>query len=94
MRNLLAPLPVSLSIGQPISHRIDHILSGVRAQIAIKIFGDDLDTLRGQAAILKTSLATIPGLADLDIEKQVLTPQVKIRIDYDKAAQYGMSPSE
>ncbi len=94
MRKLLAPLPVSLSIGQPISHRIDHILSGVRAQIAIKIFGDDLDTLRGQAAILKTSLATIPGLADLDIEKQVLTPQVKIRIDYDKAAQYGMSPSE
>ena len=94
MRKLLAPLPVSLSIGQPISHRIDHILSGVRAQIAIKIFGDDLDTLRGQAAILKTSLAKIPGLADLDIEKQVLTPQVKIRIDYDKAAQYGMSPSE
>lgn len=94
MRKLLAPLPVSLSIGQPISHRIDHILSGVRAQIAIKIFGDDLDTLRGQAAILKASLATIPGLADLDIEKQVLTPQVKIRIDYDKAAQYGMSPSD
>ena len=94
MRKLLAPLPASLSIGQPISHRIDHILSGVRAQIAIKIFGDDLDTLRGQAAILKTSLATIPGLVDLDIEKQVLTPQVKIRIDYDKAAQYGMSPSD
>ena len=94
MRKLLAPLPVSLSIGQPISHRIDHILSGVRAQIAIKIFGDDLDTLRGQAAKLKTSLAKIPGLADLDIEKQVLTPQVKIRIDYDKAAQYGMSPSQ
>ena len=94
IRKLLAPLPVSLSIGQPISHRLDHILSGVRAQIAIKLFGDDLDTLRGQAAILKNSLAKIPGLADLDIEKQVLTPQVKIRIDYDKAAQYGMSPSE
>ena len=94
MRKLLAPLPISLSIGQPISHRIDHILSGVRAQIAIKIFGDDLDTLRGQATILKTSLAKIPGLADLDIEKQVLTPQVKIRIDYDNAAQYGMSPSQ
>ena len=94
IRKLLAPLPISLSIGQPISHRLDHILSGVRAQIAIKLFGDDLDTLRGQAAILKNSLAKIPGLADLDIEKQVLTPQVKIRIDYDKAAQYGMSPSE
>jgi HME family heavy-metal exporter len=94
MRKILSPFPVSLSIGQPISHRIDHILSGVRAQIAIKIFGDDLDTLRGQAGILKTSLAKIPGLADLDIEKQVLTPQVKIRIDYDKAAQYGMSPSQ
>lgn len=93
MRKALASLPVALNIGQPISHRIDHMLSGVRSQIAIKIFGDDLDTLRGQATALQDRLARIPGLADLEIEKQVLTPQVKIRIDYDKAARYGIAPS-
>jgi HME family heavy-metal exporter len=94
MRAVLASLPLSINIGQPISHRIDHILSGVRAQIAIKIFGDDLDALRGQAAALQTQLAKIDGLADLEIEKQVLTPQVKIHIDYALAAQVGLAPSE
>ncbi len=94
MRRVLSPLPLSINIGQPISHRIDHILSGVRAQIAIKLFGDELDVLRGQAAILKARLAGIAGLADLEIEKQVLTPQIKIHVDYDSAARYGMAPSE
>lgn len=94
MRRVLATLPVALNIGQPISHRIDHMLSGVRAQIAIKIFGDDLDILRGQASALRDRVARIPGIADLEIEKQVLTPQVKIRIDYQRAAHYGVSPSE
>jgi HME family heavy-metal exporter len=94
MRQLLSGLPLSVNIGQPISHRIDHILSGVRAQIAIRIVGDDLDVLRAQAAALQTALAPLPGLADLDIEKQVLTPQVKIHIDYASAAQYGLAPSD
>ena len=94
MRRVLATLPVALNIGQPISHRIDHMLSGVRAQIAIKIFGDDLDILRGQASAVRDRIARIPGVADLEIEKQVLTPQVKIRIDYQRAARYGVSPSE
>jgi HME family heavy-metal exporter len=77
-------------IGQPISHRIDHMLSGVRSQIAIKIFGEDLDTLRGQADALRARLAAIPGIADLEIEKQVLAPQIKVRVDYAAAAQYGV----
>ena len=90
IRARLVNLPAALEIGQPISHRIDHMLSGVRSQIAIKIFGDDLDGLRGQADSLRARLATIPGIADLQIEKQVLAPQIKVRIDYAAAAQYGI----
>ncbi|MDP2794916.1 MAG: efflux RND transporter permease subunit, partial [Sulfurisoma sp.] len=62
IRDRLAPLPASVNTGQPISHRLDHMLSGVRAQIVLKIFGDDVDTLRGLAADLQTRLAHIPGL--------------------------------
>lgn len=90
IRARLANLPAAVSIGQPISHRIDHMLSGVRSQIAIKIFGEDLDTLRGQADALRARLARIPGMADLEVEKQVLAPQITVRIDYAAAAQYGV----
>ena len=90
IRARLANLPAALEIGQPISHRIDHMLSGVRSQIAIKIFGEDLDALRGQADALRARLAEIPGIADLQIEKQVLAPQIKVHIDYAAAAQYGV----
>ncbi|MFN9676091.1 MAG: efflux RND transporter permease subunit, partial [Betaproteobacteria bacterium] len=85
IRKRLVNLPAALEIGQPISHRIDHMLSGVRSQIAIKIFGEDLDALRGQADALRAKLAAIPGIADLQIEKQVLAPQIKVRIDYAAA---------
>ena len=94
LRERLASLPAAIGIGQPISHRIDHMLSGVRAQIAIKIFGEDLDTLRGQAEALRARLAAIPGLADLEVEKQVLTPQIKVRVDFDAAETYGLPASK
>ena len=90
IRARLSNLPAAIEIGQPISHRIDHMLSGVRSQIAIKIFGEDLDALRGQAEALRQQLAAIPGIADLQIEKQVLAPQIKVHIDYAAAAQYGV----
>jgi HME family heavy-metal exporter len=91
IRTRLAVLPAAVNVGQPISHRLDHLLSGVRAQIALKIFGDDLDTLRGLAAELRSKLAKIPGVTDLQIEKQVLIPQLKIRVDYEQAALYGVA---
>lgn len=92
IRQKLAVLPLSTNIGQPISHRLDHMLSGVRAEIALKIFGDDLDTMRSTAEALRAKLAGIPGLADLQVEKQVRIPQLEIRVDYARAALYGMQP--
>ncbi len=94
IRARLAPLPASVALGQPISHRLDHLLSGVRAQIALKLYGEDLDTLRTLAAQARDRLAGIPGIVDLQIEKQVEVPQVRIEIDYARAAQLGISPGE
>lgn len=94
IRQVLSSLPVQVAIGQPISHRLDHLLSGVRAQIAIKIFGDDTDTLRGLAETLRKQISDIPGLVDLTTEKQVLISQIMVRIDHVRASQYGLSPGE
>jgi HME family heavy-metal exporter len=94
LRSRLAVLPAVTNVGQPISHRLDHLLSGVRAQIALKVYGDDLDTLRGLAGDLRERLGRIPGITDLQIEKQVLIPQVKIRIDYDQVARLGVAPGK
>jgi HME family heavy-metal exporter len=94
IRARLAVLPVAVNVGQPISHRLDHMLSGVRAQLALKIYGEDLDTLRAEAERLRARLADIPGLVDLQVEKQVRIPQLEIRIDYARAALYGVAPAE
>ncbi len=94
IRTRLAVLPAQVAIGQPISHRLDHLLSGVRAQIAVKIFGDDTDALRGIAEQVRARLATVPGLVDLTVEKQVLIPQVTVRLDQRRAAQAGLAPGE
>src|SRR5262249_60042501 len=93
IRSRLSVLPVSINIGQPIAHRLDHMLSGVRAQIALKIYGEDLDTLRRLAETLRTRLAGIAGLVDLQVEKQVLIPQVRIHMEYGPAALYGPTPA-
>jgi HME family heavy-metal exporter len=93
IRSRLAVIPASINIGQPISHRLDHLLSGVRAQIALKIFGDDTDILRSLATDVQTRLASIPGLVDLQLEKQVRIPQLQVRVDYTKVQQYGATPA-
>jgi CzcA family heavy metal efflux pump len=93
IRERLAALPVSVAIGQPISHRLDHLQSGVRAQIVLKIFGDDLETLRRLAETARQQLAIVPGVVDLQVEKQVLIPQLRIQVDYERAALYGLTPA-
>ncbi len=82
------------NIGQPISHRLDHLLSGVRAQLAIKIFGPDLSTLRRLGKALETKLKNVEELADLQLEQQVLVPQIKIHLYREDAAKYGIKISD
>lgn len=93
IREKLGVLPMAINIGQPISHRLDHMLSGVRAQIALKIFGDDLDGLLRVGEDLRQRLAPIPGLVDLQVERQVRIPQIEITVDYQRAALYGVQPA-
>lgn len=95
MRKKLSTLEgVFINIGQPISHRLDHLLSGVRAQIAIKLFGPDLSTLRAKASDIYRAIEGTPGLVDLQVEQQVLIPQIKIQLLRDQAAKLGINASD
>lgn len=92
LRAQMARIPgISVNIGQPISHRLDHLLSGVRAEIAVKIFGDDLDTLRSLAEQARGRMAGVAGMTDLQVEKQVLIPQLQLRLDRAEAKKYGLT---
>ncbi|PCH68478.1 MAG: CusA/CzcA family heavy metal efflux RND transporter [Bacteroidetes bacterium] len=85
---------VSINIGQPISHRLDHLLSGVRAQVAIKIFGNDLMELRKYANETKNIISGIDGVVDVQVEKQVQIPQLIIRLKQDVIKYFGMERGE
>ena len=93
IRQRLSVLPASTNVGQPISHRLDHLLSGVRAEIVLKVFGDDLDTLRSVAEQLRVTMNNVRGLVDIQVERQVQIPQIQVVTDYERARTYGISPS-
>ena len=85
---------VSVNIGQPISHRLDHLLSGVRAQVAIKVFGNDLSELRSYAGQIKKVLESVHGATDVQVENQVMTPQLSISVDRRAMARFGLQAGE
>lgn len=95
LRHKLSHLPgVNIEIGQPISHRIDAMLSGTEAQIAIKLFGDDLTKLFALGNKIKAVAAEVPGVVDANIEQQMERPQLDIRPRRDMLAYYGIPMSQ
>lgn len=84
----------NITIGQPIGHRIDHMLSGTRANIAIKIFGPDLNTLFQLSNQVKASIEGIEGLVDISVEQQIDIPQVQIKARREMLARYGITIGE
>ncbi len=91
LRDDLSIVPgVSIIIGQPISHRIDHMLSGARANIAVKIFGEDLYKLRTLAEKTRQQMSTVSGVVDLSVEHQMDIPVLKVRFDRTAIAKYGL----
>lgn len=92
VRGKLSAIPgASITIGQPIGHRIDHMLSGTRANIAIKIFGDDLDRLYSISKQVSRAIEGTPGLVDLSVEQLVQIPQVQIRANREMLARHGIT---
>ena len=95
VREKLATIPgANIEIGQPISHRIDAMLSGTESQIAIKLFGDDLNHLYSLGSQIKQAISDVDGIVDVNIEQQVGRPQLDIRPRRDLLAKYGITISQ
>ncbi|MCA9224427.1 MAG: efflux RND transporter permease subunit, partial [Planctomycetales bacterium] len=82
------------TVEQPIAHLISHMISGVKAQIGIKLYGDDLDILRRKAQELMAAMESVPGVTDPLIEPQVIIPQLRIELDRDQLLLNGLTPAE
>jgi len=95
LRREFSSLPgTNVTIGQPISHRIDHMLSGTRANIAVKVFGEDLGTLRRLGESVRAAMAGVPGVADLSLEQQMEVPFVRFILNRSMVARYGLRPRD
>ncbi len=91
LRRGFSTLPgTNVTVGQPISHRIDHMLSGTRANIAVKVFGDDLGTLRRLGERVREVMSGVPGVVDLSLEQQMDVPVVRFVLNRSAIARYGL----
>jgi CzcA family heavy metal efflux pump len=92
VRSTLSRIPgIAFTVGQPLGHRIDHMLSGTRANIAIKLFGTDLNKMFATGNQIKNAIVNVKGLVDVNVDQQVEIPQIKIRANRDMLAQYGIT---
>jgi cobalt-zinc-cadmium resistance protein CzcA len=95
MRVELEKIPgVAYNFSQPIAHRVDHLVSGVKSQVGVKIFGDDMNLLRAKAEEAATLLRTVPGVTDLRAEQVAGMPNLNIKIDRAKLSRYGLNVAE
>ena len=92
VRETLSKIPgIAYTVGQPLGHRIDHMLSGTRANIAIKLFGTDLNKMFTIGTQIKNAIVDVEGLVDVNVDQQVEIPQIQIRANRDMLAQYGIT---
>jgi CzcA family heavy metal efflux pump len=92
VRKKIAGVPgIAATVGQPLGHRIDHMISGTRANIAIKVFGTDLNKMFTIGNEIKNAIAGVEGLVDVNVDQQVEIPQIQIRANRDMLAQYGIT---
>ncbi|MBI1315061.1 CusA/CzcA family heavy metal efflux RND transporter [bacterium] len=95
IREAMADIPgIVTAVEQPIAHLISHMLSGVKAQIGIKIYGDDLDELRRKASAMETAMKNVAGVTDLLVEPQVIIPQLRIELDRDRLLLNGLTAND
>ncbi len=95
IRKAMENIPgIVTAVEQPIAHLISHMLSGVKAQVGIKVYGDDLDLLRQKAEAIKAKMQSVAGVTDLLIEPQVIIPQLRIEFNRPALTQYGLSASD
>ncbi|MBN8602800.1 MAG: efflux RND transporter permease subunit [Planctomycetes bacterium] len=95
LRDRISSIPgAAVNIGQPISHRLDHMMSGIRAQIAVKVFGPDLRELRTAAYDVQARIQEIEGVVDLQIEPQIEISQLQMRVKREEASRYGLAPGD
>ncbi len=91
LREALADIPgIVTSVEQPLAHLISHMLSGVKAQVGIKLYGDDLNILRSKAKEIEKAIAGVPGVTDLQVEPQIDIPQLRIQVDGEKLKTFGL----
>ncbi|PKP39262.1 MAG: CusA/CzcA family heavy metal efflux RND transporter, partial [Bacteroidetes bacterium HGW-Bacteroidetes-15] len=95
VRTTLANVPgIAVTVGQPLGHRIDHMLTGTRANIAIKLFGTDLNRMFTLGNEIKSAISHVDGLVDVNVEQQVETPQIQIRANREMLGTYGITTNE